>query len=188
MAYGPNLERQQFKVLPRSAFWIASIGTSGLTASDHYEIDEMARRSGLGVIAAGNFSITAALAKHFALMTAKHLHSLGIIDYAHADKPDASSGTTAERAEELASIAQNQIEVPIAQTHGNPQARAIISGTQVHSVPLPSFVPDERLTIATRRGLRSKAIRRGTLMGVQKVMTTRGLVRGLDRLLFRDEA
>ena len=100
-------------------------GTSGLTASDYQEIDEKARRSGLGVIAAGNFSITAALAKHFALIAAKHLHSHSweIIDYAHADKPDAPSGTTRELAEELASVSLNRIEVPIAQTHGNPQAR-----------------------------------------------------------------
>jgi len=113
-------------------------------------------------------------------------------------KLDAPSGTTRELAEELASIAQNQIEVPIAQTHGNPQARgATISGTQVHSVRLPSFViafetifglPDERLTIRHDAGSGAMPYVGGTLMAVQKVMTTRGLVRGLDRLMFRDEA
>ena len=174
------------------------IGTSGLTASDYHVIDEMAGKSGLGVIAAGNFSITAALAKHFALIAAKHLHSWEIIDYAHADKPDAPSGTTRELAEELASIAQNQIEVPIAQTHGSPQARgATIGGTQVHSVRLPSYViafetifglPDERLTIRHDAGSGAMPYVGGTLMAAQKVMTTRGLVRGLDRLLFSDRA
>jgi 4-hydroxy-tetrahydrodipicolinate reductase len=173
------------------------IGTSGLMASDFHEIDEMARRSGLGVIAAGNFSITAALAKHFALIAARHLHSWEIIDYAHADKPDAPSGTTREIAEELASISQNQIEVPIAQTHGNPQARgATIGGTQVHSVRLPSYVigfeaifglPDERLTIRHDAGSGAKPYVGGTLMAVQKVMTTRGVVRSLNRLLFSDQ-
>jgi 4-hydroxy-tetrahydrodipicolinate reductase len=173
------------------------IGTSGLTASDYHEIDETARRSSLGVIAAGNFSLTAALAKHFALIAAKHLHSWEIIDYAHADKPDSPSGTTRELAEELASIAQNQIEVPIGQTHGNPQARgATIGGTQVHSVRLPSYVigfetifglPDERLTIRHDSGSGAEPYVCGTLMAVRKVMTTRGLVRGLDRLLFSDQ-
>jgi 4-hydroxy-tetrahydrodipicolinate reductase len=173
------------------------IGTSGLTASDYQEIDEMVRRSGLGVIAAGNFSITAALAKHFALIAAKHLHSWEIIDYAHADKPDAPSGTTRELAEELASISQNRLEVPIAQTHGNPQARgATIGGTQVHSVRLPSYVigfeaifglPDERLTIRHDAGSSAMPYVGGTLMALQKVMTTRGLVRGLDRFLFSDQ-
>jgi 4-hydroxy-tetrahydrodipicolinate reductase len=173
------------------------IGTSGLSAADYHEIDEMARRNDLGVIAAGNFSITAALAKHFALFAARHLPSWEIIDYAHADKPDAPSGTTRELAEELASISQNRIEVPIAQTHGNPQARgATIAGTQVHSVRLPSYVigfeaifglSDERLTIRHDAGSGAMPYVGGTLMAVQKVMTTRGLVRGLDRLLFHDE-
>jgi 4-hydroxy-tetrahydrodipicolinate reductase len=174
------------------------IGTSGLTASDYHEIDETARRNDLGVIAAGNFSITAALAKHFALFAARHLPSWEIIDYAHADKPDAPSGTTRELAEELASITQNRIEVPITQTHGNPQARgATIAGTQVHSVRLPSYViafeaifglPDERLTIRHDAGSGAMPYVGGTLMAVQKVMTTRGLVRGLDRLLFSDRS
>jgi 4-hydroxy-tetrahydrodipicolinate reductase len=174
------------------------IGTSGLTAADYEEIDEIAKRSGLGVIAAGNFSITAALAKHFALIAAKHLPSWEIIDFARADKPDAPSGTTRELAEELSSIAQNHIEVPIAQTHGNPQARgASIACTQVHSVRLPSFViafetifglPDERLTIRHDAGSGARPYVGGTLMAVQKVMTTRGLIRGLDRLLFPDQA
>jgi hypothetical protein len=43
------------------------IGTSGLTAGDYLDIERKAIESRLGVIAAGNFSITA-LAKHFALI------------------------------------------------------------------------------------------------------------------------
>ena len=99
------------------------IGTSGLLASDYSEIDGLARRNNLGVIAAGNFSITAALAKHFALFAARFLPSWEIIDYAHADKVDSPSGTTRELAEELASVARNLIEIPIAETQGDPQSR-----------------------------------------------------------------
>src|SRR3954453_6794559 len=40
------------------------IGTSGLTTTDYQEIERKAHESGVGVIAAGNFSLTAALAKH----------------------------------------------------------------------------------------------------------------------------
>jgi 4-hydroxy-tetrahydrodipicolinate reductase len=46
------------------------IDTSGLTAEDYHELDARARQRDLGVIAAGNFSITAALAKRFALVAA----------------------------------------------------------------------------------------------------------------------
>lgn len=173
------------------------IGTSGLAASDYHEIDETARKNDLGVIAAGNFSITAALAKHFALFAARHLPSWEIIDYAHEDKPDAPSGTTRELAEELASVAHNRVDVPITQTHGNAKARgATIAGTQVHSVRLPGYViafeavfglPDERLTIRHDAGSGAMPYVGGTLVAVQKVMTTRGLVRGLDRLLFSEQ-
>jgi 4-hydroxy-tetrahydrodipicolinate reductase len=64
-----------------------------------------------------------------------------IIDYAHADKVDAPSGTTLELAEELARIRGNHAEVPIERTHGFPEARgAAVSGTHVHSVRLPTYV------------------------------------------------
>ena len=170
------------------------IGTSGLTAEDYREIDAEARRMGLGVIAAGNFSITAALAKHFALLAAKYMPSWEIVDYAHADKIDAPSGTTRELAEELAEIAKNHLELPIDQTYGAREARgAAIAGTQVHSVRLPGYViafetifglPDERLTIRHDAGAGAEPYVVGTMLAVQRVMDTRGLVRGLDRLLF----
>jgi len=170
------------------------IGTSGLAAEDYHEIDAYARQRDLGVIAAGNFSITAALAKHCALLAAKHLPSWEIIDYAHADKLDAPSGTTRELAEELAAVAQNHAGRPIEQTHGVREARgAAIAGTQVHSVRLPSYViafetifglPDERLTIRHDAGAGAEPYVGGTLLAAQRVMGITGLVRGLDRLLF----
>jgi len=170
------------------------IGTSGLTARDYHDIQESALRNNLGVIAAGNFSITAALAKHFALFAARHLPSWEIIDYAHADKPDAPSGTTLELAEELAEVRENRIELPIERVHGRREARgANVAGTQVHSVRLPNYViafetifglPDERLTIRHDAGTGAHPYVEGTLLAIREVMKTTGLVRGLDRLLF----
>jgi 4-hydroxy-tetrahydrodipicolinate reductase len=170
------------------------IGTSGLTATDYQDIEQRATASRLGVIAAGNFSLTAALAKHFALLAAKHLPSWEIIDYAHAGKADAPSGTTRELAEALGEVASNQIAVPIERTHGDRQARgASIGGTQVHSVRLPGIVlafetifglPNERLTIRHDAGKGAEPYVNGTLLAVRRVMHVTGLVRGLDRLLF----
>jgi 4-hydroxy-tetrahydrodipicolinate reductase len=172
------------------------VGTSGLTAEDFEEIAAKANACRSGVIAAGNFSLTAALAKHCALLAAKHLPSWEIIDYAHAAKPDAPSGTTRELAEELSRVAQNKIGVPIEQIHGPKEARgADIQGTQVHSVRLPSYViafetifglPDERLTIRHDAGAGAEPYVGGTLLAAREVMHQTGLVRGLDRLLFAD--
>ena len=170
------------------------VGTSGLTASDYAEIEQHALACKLGVIAAGNFSITAALAKHFALIAAHYLPSWEIIDYASAAKIDAPSGTTRELAEELAAISHNSLEVALEQTRGPKEARgATIDGTQVHSLRLPGYViafetifglPDERLSIRHDAGSGAQPYVSGTLLAARKVLEVHGLVRGLDRLLF----
>src|SRR5205809_2324675 len=170
------------------------VGTSGLTAGDFEQIELRAQELNLGVIAAGNFSITAALAKHFALMAAKFLPSWEIIDYASANKVDAPSGTTRELAEAMATVARNQLAVPIEQTYGPKEARATtIDGTQVHSIRLPGYViafetifglPDERLSIRHDAGSSAEPYVGGTLLAASKVVDARGLVRGLDQLLF----
>ncbi len=170
------------------------IGTSGLTAADYADIERAAVESRLGVIAAGNFSLTAALAKHFALLAAKHLPSREVIDYAHAEKPDAPSGTARELAEALGEVSPNRLGVPVDRTHGDREARgATVAGTQVHSVRLPGIVlafeaifglPNERLTIRHDAGKGAEPYVNGTLLAVRQVMGITGLVRGLDRLLF----
>jgi 4-hydroxy-tetrahydrodipicolinate reductase len=170
------------------------IGTSGLTAADYDEIDRVARGAGLGVIAAGNFSITAALAKHFALMAARYLPSWELIDYAHAEKIDAPSGTVRELAEELGKVGRPHVEVPLEQIQGIAATRgAMIEGTPVHSIRLPGYViafeavfgaPDERLTLRHDAGAGAGPYVEGTLLAVREVPRTTGLIRGLDRLMF----
>jgi 4-hydroxy-tetrahydrodipicolinate reductase len=171
------------------------VGTSGLTEADYAEIAQRAEVRGLGVIAAGNFSITAALAKHFALIAARYLPSWEIIDYAGANKVDAPSGTVQELAEALGHVAHNAFALPVEGIHGPKEARgASIGGAQVHSVRLPSYViafetlfglPHERLTIRHDAGAGAEPYVSGTLLAARRVMETTGLVRGLDTLLFQ---
>jgi 4-hydroxy-tetrahydrodipicolinate reductase len=170
------------------------IGTSGLAAAEFEEIEQKAVACGLGVIAAGNFSVSAALAKHFALIAARYMPSWEIVDYAQADKVDAPSGTAQELAEALGQIAPSQLAMPIEKTHGRPDARgAGVAGTQVHAVRLPGYVlsfealfglPDERLSIRHDAGSGAEPYVGGTILAAQRVMTMTGLVRGLDTLLF----
>ena len=168
------------------------IGTSGLTAGDFAEIDAAARERGVGVIAAGNFSLTAAMMQAAALLAARHLPSWEVIDYASAGKPDAPSGTSRELAERLGA---SRIERPPAETAGAPEARgATIAGTQVHSLRLPTFtvstevifaLPDERLSIRHDAGSSAVPYVAGTLLAARAAPTTVGLVRGLDTLLLQ---
>jgi 4-hydroxy-tetrahydrodipicolinate reductase len=78
------------------------VGSSGLTASDLAEIDSAARERSVGVVASGNFSVTAAMCQAAALLAARHLPHWEVIDYASEAKPDVPSGTARELAERLA--------------------------------------------------------------------------------------
>jgi 4-hydroxy-tetrahydrodipicolinate reductase len=172
------------------------IGTSGLTAADFADLEAAALARGVGLIAAGNFSITAALAKHFALVAARFLPSCEIIDYAHAEKPDAPNGTTLELVEAMGAIRPSTLAVPLDAIHGFPATRgAALAGTQVHSVRLPGYViafetifglPHERLTIRHDAGAGAEPYVAGVLLAVRKVTGLKGLVRGLDTLMLQD--
>lgn len=169
------------------------VGSSGLTADDFAEIDKAARENKVGVVAAGNFAITAAIAQAAALLAAKYLPRWEVIDYASATKPDVPSGTARELAERLSAVHRPEFDIAPKDIAGPQEARgADIDGTQVHSIRLPGFVvatetvfglPDERLTIKFDAGNSPDPYVSGTLIATKEVKNRIGLVRGLDTLL-----
>jgi len=169
------------------------VGSSGLSADDYAEIDAAARERGVGVVAAGNFSITAAVLVKAAVDAARHLDAWEVIDYASATKPDAPSGTSREVAERLAEVRAPRLAVPIDEVLGQREARgASVAGSQVHSLRLPSFVvstevvfaaPGERLSVRHDAGETPAPYVAGTLLAIRSVVGRSGLTRGLDRLL-----
>jgi 4-hydroxy-tetrahydrodipicolinate reductase len=173
------------------------VGSSGLTAEDFAEIDALARERSVGVVASGNFSVTAAMCQAAALLAARHLRQWEVIDYASAEKPDVPSGTARELAERLGEVRRPDVGVPVEELHGPQEARgATVGGAQVHSVRLPSFVVStevvfgaagERLTIRHDAGGTPEPYVQGTLLAVRRVPGLVGVVRGLDTLLLRAE-
>jgi len=171
----------------------AIVGTSGLSIEDYEEIDRAALQAGVGVIAAGNFSITATLLQVSATLVAQHIPHWEIIEYSSPNKPDAPNGTCRELAFKMAQVRKPLVDYPIEQTLGHKEARgATISSTQVHSVRLPSFtssnevvfgMPGERLTITQNAGASADPYVAGTLLATRKVDHYKGLVRGLDKVL-----
>jgi len=169
------------------------VGSSGLTAEDYAAIDTLARERGVGVITAGNFSLSAALVLRFALEAAEHFDFWEVIDYASAGKEDAPSGTARELAERLAAVHRPALGVSLADVLGAPNARgATVAGTQVHSLRLPGFVVStevvfasggERLTLRHDAGPTPEPYVAGTLLAIRSVPGRVGLTRGLDRLL-----
>jgi 4-hydroxy-tetrahydrodipicolinate reductase len=166
------------------------VGSSGLGAADYEEIDARAREARVGVVAAGNFSVLAALLLRSAAEIARHVPAWEIVDYASDTKQDAPSGTSRELAERLATVRE---PAPQQTLHGVLEARgAGIGGTHVHSVRLPSFVvsteivfaaPDERLVLRHDAGASPQPYVQGTLLAVREVPKRVGLTRGLDSLL-----
>jgi len=170
------------------------VGSSGLTADDYAELDERARSRGVGVIAAGNFSVMAAILRRAAAMAAEHLEHWEILDYASDEKPDVPSGTSRELAETLAQVREPRTTVPVEELHGPVEARgAEVGGTRIHSLRLPSFVvtteivfagPGERLVMRHDPGMTPDPYVDGTLLAIRQVADVVGLRRGLDSLLF----
>ena len=171
----------------------AVVGSSGLTADDYAEIDERARTAGVGVIAAGNFSLLAALLIRSAAGIAPHVPSWEIVDYASATKPDVPSGTSRELAERLGETGGASLARPLDSLLGPVEARgATVAGTQIHSVRLPSFVVSteivfaaagERLVLRHDPGESPAPYVAGTLLAIRSVGDRVGLTRGLDSLL-----
>lgn len=169
------------------------VGSSGLSDDDYAEIGVAAQRRDVGVVAVGNFAISAALLQQFAAQAARHMPSWEIIDYAHDSKPDAPSGTARELAWRLSQVAPPRTRIPIAETVGRPDARgATISGSQVHSVRLPGHTigvevilgrEDERLSIRYEGGVGAEPYIAGTLLAIRRAPQQRGLVRGMEKLL-----
>lgn len=169
------------------------IATSGLTSEDLAEIDRAATRQQRGVLAVGNFALTAVLLLKFAEMAAKVIPHWEIIDYAQDDKVDAPSGTVRELAARMAAVRQPQQTIPVAQSVGPREARgATLTGTQVHSVRLPGYVisaeaifglRDQRLSIRHDSGTSAKPYVDGALLAIRKVGGLTGLHRGLDSVL-----
>jgi len=169
------------------------IGSSGLTQEGFEEIDALATAAGVGVVAVGNFAITAALLQRFAVEAAAHLENWEIIDTAYAGKVDAPSGMARELAWRLSEVTAPALEVPIENTIGQVEARgAGVNGSRIHSLRLPGYTiglevrfgqEDERLTIQYDAGPGATPYIAGTLLAIRRVPQVTGLLRGLDRIL-----
>jgi 4-hydroxy-tetrahydrodipicolinate reductase len=169
------------------------IGTSGLTYDDFAEIDQLARKRKVGVLAGGNFAVSAVLMQHFALTAAKVMPSWEIVEYASEAKPDAPSGTSRELAYSLSKVRSPRVKIPIGRTLGQKESRgASMRGSQVHSVRLPGFVSrvdvifgdeSERLIITHEAAADQRPYVRGVLMSVRKVSSWVGLKQGLWEIM-----
>ena len=169
------------------------VGTSGLSEADYKAIDEVAQEAERGVLAVGNFALTAVLLQKFAEIAARYISHWEIIDYAHASKVDAPSGTARQLAERLSGVRESQLDVPLETMQGPKESRGVrLNGSQVHSVRLPGYVisvdaifgmPDQKLIIRHESGTSAEPYVDGALLAIRKVGGLVGVHRGLDRVM-----
>jgi 4-hydroxy-tetrahydrodipicolinate reductase len=169
------------------------IGTSGLSSEDYDEIDAAAQEAKRGVLAVGNFALTAVLLQKFAEMAAKYIPHWEIIDYAYSGKKDAPSGTARELANRLSNIQESKLDVPLDKVEGLRETRgARLQGTQVHSIRLPGYVisvdaifgmNDQKLILRHESGTSAEPYVAGALLAIREVRSLAGLHRGLDSVM-----
>jgi 4-hydroxy-tetrahydrodipicolinate reductase len=169
------------------------VGTSGLSEDDYKEIAEVAQEFKRGVLAVGNFAIAAVLLQKFAEIAAKYIPYWEIIDYAHADKKDAPSGTARELANRLSKIKESQLDVPLDYIDGPKESRGVrLQGSQVHSVRLPGYnisldaifgLTDQKLILRYESGSSAEPYVNGALLAIRNVSKLVGVHRGLDSVM-----
>jgi len=170
----------------------AVVGTTGLTHEQLDALDVLAREHDVACLVAPNFALGAVLMMRFAEEAARHLPWVEVIERHHEHKLDAPSGTAATTAERIAA-ARSEAPAPARETESAPGAR----GGRVHSVPvhslrLPGSVahqevifggPGETLTIRHDTIDRDVFVP-GVLLAVRAIAAHRGLVRGLEPVLW----
>lgn len=169
------------------------VGTSGLSDEDYRALDAAAQAAGRGVLAVGNFALTVVLLQKFAEMAARYIPHWEIIDYAHAGKVDAPSGTARELSARLGRVHPAQLDVPLEETRGPLESRgARLNGTQVHSLRLPGYtlsvdvvfgMPDQKLILRHEAGTSAEPYVQGGLLAIRTVNRLTGLHRGLDSVM-----
>lgn len=158
------------------------IGASGLSEADYNDLAQAAEARGTGIVAAGNFSISAALLSRFAKEAAQFMKRWEILDYGSPTKADSPSGT----ARELAYVLRDDVESPA--PHNAQPARGLeLNGSQIHSLRLPGVysgieiqfgLPGERL-ILRHESTSVEPYVAGTIHAIRRVVSINGLARGV---------
>jgi len=167
------------------------IGTTGLTADELGEIDQLATANQVGAVVAPNFAIGAVLMIHLAKVAAKYLDYAEIIELHHHLKADSPSGTALATAKAMA------------QAKGKPFSRAPepgkpsnsrgeqVEGVTIHSVRLPGLLAHQQVLLGgpgQTLSIRHDTISRecyipGVIIAIKEVVKRKGLIYGLDTLL-----
>ncbi|MEH7303506.1 4-hydroxy-tetrahydrodipicolinate reductase [Neobacillus drentensis] len=168
------------------------VGTTGFSASDLEELEQICQEKNLGCIIAPNFAIGAVLMMKFSQMAAKYFEDIEIIELHHDQKLDAPSGTAVKTAEMISVVRE-------AKNQGHPNEKEAIEGARganydgmhIHSVRLPGLVAHQQVLFGSdgqTLTIKHDSYHRGSFMSgvkvaVESVMTHNTFVYGLENIL-----
>lgn len=169
------------------------IGTTGLATEELSQLNEIAKKTGIGVIVAPNFAIGAILMMKFAAEAAKYMPCVEIVELHHDKKLDAPSGTsikTAEMIDEARRAAGVEATKPLGAAD-DPARGEELNGVHIHSIRLPGLVAHQevlfggtgQLLTIRHDSLDRTSFMPGVLLAVRRAAHVQGLIYGLDKLL-----
>lgn len=168
------------------------VGTSGIDDASLRQIAKLCDSSQTPALIVPNFALGAVLMMRFAEMAARWMPHVEIIELHHDRKADAPSGTAVLTAKRVDAARQTRPPLPKTLIKADGARGGEVCGVPVHSVRLPGLVAHQRvlfggagetLTIA-HDSLDRSSFMQGIVLCVREVRSLRGLVVGMDSLLF----
>jgi 4-hydroxy-tetrahydrodipicolinate reductase len=170
----------------------AVVGTTGMDEERLSRLDALAREKGVACLVAPNFALGAVLMMRFAEEAARLYPWVEVVERHHEKKLDAPSGTAAETARR---IARSRKTPPAAvdERESAPGARGgRVEEVAVHSMRLPGSIAHQEVwfggpgeTLVLRHDTTDREVYvPGVLLAVRKIDGFKGLVRGLEPLLW----
>jgi 4-hydroxy-tetrahydrodipicolinate reductase len=168
------------------------VGTTGITEAQIEEVRELCARTKVNAVISPNFSVGAVLMMKLAKEAARFFPQVEIIELHHDQKLDAPSGTAMLTAQLIAQQRGYLHQGHHDEVEKLPGARGgELSGIRLHSVRLPGLVAHQEVIfggVGQTLTIRHDSISResfmpGILLACKNVLTTEGLVYGLEKLM-----
>jgi len=167
------------------------IGTTGLTADNIKEIENLVKAHRIGAVVAPNFALGAVLMMHLAKIAGKFFDYSEIIELHHERKIDAPSGTALTTARAMAAARGKPFRQPSGQGEAPVSRGQSVEGIAIHSVRLPGQMAHQEVilggdgqTLRIRHDQISReAFMPGVMLAIKEVVKHKGLIFGLDTLL-----
>ncbi len=150
------------------------IGTTGFSEEDLKEWQVRALQEHWKAIIAPNFAIGAVLMMKYAQEAVRFFEHAEIIEYHHAQKLDAPSGTALRTRKLMQEVHQREIPIHSVRSPGLVAHQEVILG-----------LPGQTLTIRHDSNNR-ESFMPGVLLAIRQIPRIKGVVVGLEHILFTD--